>query len=557
MKTKCNFIFFLVLILAIGCVSPPKKEQPKPSAQLKETTLPQPTPEVTLKELVIPQKEEAKRVPEKLFSFFARDASIQDVLLAFSREGDLNIVIDPEISGKVTVDLKRVTLREALDAILFPLGWTYRIDGRFIQITRPQMETRLFTLNYISTKRTGKRDVYASTGGGIQAAGTTIGQQGIVSTGTTRAGYSDLISTDEMDMWREIQGGLEVIIFGSPDDREKNGDKEKATLTRVDGKGKKLAINKSTGVILVNDYPINLNKVASYLEMVEGSSQRQVTIQAKIMEVILSDDYKAGINWKVIEGLPRSINLSWGLTDKAGTTGFPGGTTGEDAETIATPGTFNIKPFGGTFAIGALGAEVALSDIVEAIAEQGDVKILSNPTLSTLNNQKAIIRVGDQDVFFIVGAVATESTVTQTIQPVTIDIGIILDVTPQIAEDGTILMSIHPSITHKTGEKTSPDGRTTFPLLSVRETDTTVRVRDGQTIIIAGLMAERRENTSIGVPVLKSVPLLGGLFKYKSENKRNAELVIMITPTVQIGKKVEDFTKKNRTNKIEAPRPSR
>ena len=549
MKTKCNFIFFLILILAIGCASPPKKEQPKPAAQLKETTLSQPAPEVTLKELVIPQKEEAKKVPEKLFSFFARDASIQDVLLSFSRESDLNIVIDPEVSGKVTIDLKRVTLREALDAILFPLGWTYHIDGRFIQITRPQMETRLFTLNYITTKRTGKRDVYASTGGGIQGAGTNIGQQGIVSTGSTRAGYSDLISTDEMDMWRDIQGGLETIIFGSVEEKEKAADKEKAALTRVDRKGKKLAINKSTGVILVTDYPINLNKVASYLEMSEGSSQRQVTIQAKIMEVILSDDYKAGINWKVIEGLPRSVNLSWGLTDKAGTTGFPGGTTsstsgtsGTTSGTLATPGIFNIKPFGGTFAIGALGADVALSDIVQAISEQGDVKILSNPTLSTLNNQKAMIRVGDQDVFFITGAIATQNTVTQTIQPVTIDIGIILDVTPQIAEDGTILMSIHPSITHKTGEKTSPDGKTTFPLLSVRETDTTVRVKDGQTIIIAGLMAERKENTSIGVPLLKSIPLLGYLFKYKSEEKRNSELVIMITPTVQIGKKVEDLT---------------
>jgi MSHA type pilus biogenesis protein MshL len=547
MKTKCNFIFFLILILAIGCASPPKKEQPKPAAQLKETTLSQPAPEVTLKELIIPQKEEAKKVPEKLFSFFARDASIQDVLLSFSRESDLNIVIDPEVSGKVTIDLKRVTLREALDAILFPLGWTYRIDGRFIQITRPQMETRLFTLNYISTKRTGKREIYASTGGGLQT-GALLGQQGAVSTGGTRTGFSDLVSIDEMDIWVEIQRGLETIIFGSVDEKEKAADKEKAALARVDGKGRKLVINKSTGVIWVTDYPANLNKVASYLETVEGSSQRQVTIQAKIMEVILSDQYKAGINWKVIEGLPRSINLSWGLTDKTGTTGYPGGTTSTTSGTttggIATPGTFKIKPFGGTLAIGALGTEVALSDIVQAISEQGDVKILSNPTISTLNNQKAIIRVGDQDVFFITGAIATQNTVTQTIQPMTIDIGIILDVTPQIAEDGTIIMNIHPSITEKTGEKVTPDGKTTFPLLSVRETDTTVRVRDNQTIIIAGLMAEKKEEAAIGVPLLKSIPLLGHLFRYKTENKKKSELVIMITPTLQVGKKVEDLTQR-------------
>jgi type II secretory pathway component GspD/PulD (secretin) len=261
------------------------------------------------------------------------------------------------------------------------------------------------------------------------------------------------------------------------------------------------------------------------------------------MEVILSNAHKEGINWKVIEGLPRATNVAWGLTNKAGTTGYTG-TSSTDTGTISTPGVFKIAPLGGTFSLGAAGTEVVLSDIMQAIAEQGDIKVLSSPTISTLNNQKAIIRVGDQDVFFITGAVSTQTTVTQTIQPMTIDIGIILDVTPQIAEDGTIIMNIHPCITDKTGEKTAPDGTSTFPLLSVREADTTVRVRDGQTIIIAGLMQEKIEEDYTGVPVLQSLPLMGGLFQYKTGTKKNSELVIMITPTLQVGKKVEDFTKK-------------
>jgi MSHA type pilus biogenesis protein MshL len=419
------------------------------------------------------------------------------------------------------------------------------------------METRLFKLNYIATKRSGKREVYVSTstGGGLQSS-SLPGQQIALSPGGARTGYTDLITVDEIDLWKEIHGGLESLIFGTVVEKvsEVPSEKEKTTWTRVDEKGKKLIINKSTGTIMVTDYPLNLNKVASYLETVEGSSQRQVTIQAKIMEVILSDDHKEGINWKVIEGLPRSINLAWGLTDKAKTTGFPGSTTGylsgasttggTAASTIDTPGVFKIAPYGGILALGAAGTEVALSDIMQAIAEQGDVKILSSPTISTLNNQKAVIRVGNQDVFFITGAVATQNTVTQIIQPMTIDIGIILDVTPQIAEDGTIIMNIHPSITDKTGEKTTPDGKSTFPLLSVRETDTTVRVRDGQTIIIAGLMQERTQENYTGVPVLHSIPLLGGLFRYKTGTKTNSELVIMITPTLQVGKKVEDFTAK-------------
>jgi MSHA biogenesis protein MshL len=556
MKIKILLIFFMNLLLVVGCASPPKKERTKLPSQMAEPTKPQPPPEGKLKELVIPQREEAKKVPEKLYSFFARDSNIQDILLAFSKESEYNIVVDPELSGKVTIDLKRVTLKEALDAILSPLGWTYYIEGRFIKILRPQMESRLFTLNYIATKRGGKREIYASTGGGLQTAALS-GQQ--VTGGTSaRTGYSDLVSVDEIDLWKEIQKGLEVIIFGSSEVKEKEpaSDTEKTIWTRVDGKGKKLIINKSTGVILVTDYSPNLNKIASYIETVEGSSQRQVTIQAKILEVILSDEHKEGINWNVIEGLPRSVNLAWGLTDKAGTTGYPGGTTGylstgassgistTGATTVQIPGTFKIKPYGGLLAIGAGGAEIVLSDIMQAIATQGDVKVLSSPTISTLNNQKAIIRVGNQDVFFITGAIATQTTVTQTIQPMTIDVGIILDVTPQIAEDGTIIMNIHPSITEKTGEKVTPDGKTTFPLLSVRETDTTVRVMDGQTIIIAGLMQEKKEESYTGFPVLQSVPLLGGLFRYRSETRKNSELVIMITPTLQVGKRVEGLTTK-------------
>jgi len=553
MKTKVLFILFVSLLWAVGCASPPKKERAQLPPQKAESSKAQPPVEEKLKELVIPQREEAKKIPEKLYSFFARESNIQDILLAFSKESEYNIVIDPELVGKVTIDLKRVTLREALDSILSPLGWAYHIEGNFIKIKRPQMESRFFTLNYLATRRSGKREIHASTGGGLQT-GTLQGTQASPGSQGARTGFSDLISVDEMDLWKEIQKSLEAIIFGSVDEKAKevSSEAEKTAWTRVDGTGKKLIVNKSTGVILVTDYPVHLNKVASYLETIEGSSQRQVTIQAKIFEVILSDENKEGINWKVIEGLPRSVNLSWGLTNKAGTTGFPGVSGGfalgdtTTGTTIQTPGTFRVRPYGGLFAIGAGGTDVALSDIMQAIAEQGDIKVLSSPTISTLNNQKAIIRVGNQDVFFITGAIATQTTVTQIIQPMTIDVGIILDVTPQISEDGTIMMNIHPSITEKTGEKVTPDGKTTFPLLSVRETDTTVRVKDGQTIIIAGLMQEKNEDTYIGVPVLHSIPFLGGIFRYRSEKKRTAELVIMITPTLQVGKRVEDFTNKSR-----------
>jgi len=567
-KNKLFFIPFLVLWLAVGCATPPKKEEAKLPSPVAEPLKPPSPPEEKLKELLVPQREEAKKPPEPVYSLFVREASIGEVLLTFSKESECNIIIDPGLSGTVTIDLKQVTLKEALEAILSPLGLTYSAEGKFIKVFRPKMDTRLFTLNYIATKRTGRRQVYATTTGGTQpmpsayggyggmpptglAGMPTTGVPGVtpgITPTAARMGYTDLISVDEVDLWKELQKGLEAIIFGPMVEQEKEGAPEaaKETWTRVDQKGKKLIINRSAGLIWVTDFPNNLNKVASFLERIEGTSQRQVTIQAKILEVNLSDEYKAGINWKVIQGLPRSVNLAWGLTDQTGTTAFPGGLTGYPGlgATVAAPGTFKINPLGGVFAIGPGGVEVPLSDIMQAISQQGELKVLSSPTISTLNNQKAIIRVGNQDVYFITGAVSTLGTVTQTSLPVTIDVGIILDVTPQIAEDGTIIMNIHPSITEKTGEKPSPDGKTTFPLLSVRETDTTVRIRDNQTIIIAGLMQEKIEKTYIGVPGLKSIPLLGALFRYKAEKKRNVELVIMISPTLQVGKPVEDLAKK-------------
>src|SRR4030043_2437326 len=144
---KIFLLIFLSLSWLVGCATAPTKERVKLPSQQVEAASPQPPPEEKLKELVVPQMEEAKKVPDKLFSIFARDSNIHDVLLAFSKESELNIVIDPELIGKVTIDLKRVTLKEALDAILFPLGWTYRLDGKLIKVLRPQMETRLFTVN--------------------------------------------------------------------------------------------------------------------------------------------------------------------------------------------------------------------------------------------------------------------------------------------------------------------------------------------------------------------------------------------------------------------------
>jgi MSHA type pilus biogenesis protein MshL len=558
-------VWGFVLACLIGCATP----QSKPLAPEVQEEAPRAVPSLPsagLKEMPVLQVEREQKVPEKLYSLSARDSDIQEVLLSFSKESELNIVVDPDVTGKVTVDFKEVPLRDAFDYLLGPLNLVYVKKGLFVRVSKPRMETRFFTLNYVSTRRIGTRTVTASSGssessGSIEIPGTERGALGSarLSAGSEDRNLSSLATFDEADFWGEVQRELEAVVFGRPPEE---GDGEgfsvggHEAVMRADEEGRKLVINRMTGVIMVTDYPSKVREVADFLSSVQASVQRQVMIEAKIIEVILAKDYQMGVDWSFIQSLPRMTNLAWGLTDGK-TTGFPGSTSGYlgtdsgdsdgglQAGSIDTPGTFHLSPFGGVFAIGGAGSEVFLRDILDAISEQGDVNLLSSPRISTLNNQKAIIRVGDQDVFFVQGAVATESTVLQTTQPYTIDIGIVLDVTPQIGEDGMIIMNVHPSISDKTGEKTSPDGVTTFPILSVRETDTTIRVADGQTIIIAGLMREKKDRKVTGLPFLQSVPKLGPLFSHTSEISSKSELIIMLTPTIMEGPEIAQVTQRD------------
>jgi MSHA type pilus biogenesis protein MshL len=519
-----------------------------------------------LEELPLLQVEREQKVPEKLYTLSASDSDIQAVLMGFSRQSELNIVVDPDVSGTVTVDFKEVSFEEALDYLLGPLGLVYVRRGSFIRVSKPRMETRFFTLNYVSTRRAGTRTVTATSGstessGAIEMPGLEGQQLGRASlrSSTEARNTTSLTSLDEADFWGEIQRELEAIVFGKSSEEGGNegyGLGENEAVMRADEQGRRLVINRMTGVVVITDYPSRIKEAEKFLSSVQASVQKQVLIEAKIVEVILAEGYQMGVDWSFIQTLPRVTNLAWGLTNRDQTTGFPGTTSGYlgtdsgdsdgglQAGGIEAPGTFNLSPFGGIFAIGGGGTEILIKDILEAISRQGDLNVLSSPRISTLNNQKAIIRVGDQDVYFVQGAVATESTVLQTTQPFTIDIGIVLDVTPQIGDDGMITMNVHSGISNKTGEETSPDGVTTFPILSVKETDTTIRVADGQTIIIAGLLQEKEEKNVSGLPFLKSIPKMGALFSHTSERSRKAELIIMLTPTVMEGKGITQVTQR-------------
>jgi MSHA biogenesis protein MshL len=466
------------------------------------------------------EDETAKGEPRKLFTLAVRDVDIRDVLRTFGKRTDLNIIVGPDVKGTVTADLKRVTLEEALSAVVSPLGLEYTRTGNFIRVFLPTLETRIFTVSYLSTTRTGGTSLSA-TAGGARGGGIGAGGGG----GGSGAGASSSVSSaDSVDFWGDIEKNLGNLI-------SKEG---------------KVVVNKTAGIVAVTDLPRNLQRVARYIELIEGSVQRQVLIEAHIVEVTLTRDYEAGINWSLI---PRDLRIAplgkvsgtlSTTTAAAGTAGTAGAAATAAAvigQTLATASTaFQIG-----FVTQAFGQTLNL--LIRALSTQGQVNVLSSPRIATLNNQKAVIKVATDDVFFTTTRTREPTTgvETTTVTPQTITEGLVLDVTPQIADDNSVIMNIRPSISERVGQATSPDG-STVPIISVRATDTVVRALDGQTVIIGGLMQQRKTRNQQGIPGMQDVPVVGSFFRNRVEQSNKTELVILLTPNVIIGRRTTDLS---------------
>lgn len=468
---------------------------------------PAPQPRSSVKSLLVSPIAEEPRGPQELISFSVKNVEIKDVLLGLSRMSKANIVFEQDIAGKVSVDLKDVTIDEALKDLLSPMGLEFTRDGRTIHITKQKLQTRIFALNYISTRRSGESQVAATSGGGTStaagAAGTTAPAAptagGAAAGADQSTGFSRVKGEDSTDLWKEVEENLKKLL--SP----------QGTYT----------INKMAGIVVASDFPSQLDRLARYFDAVETSVRRQVLIQAEILEITLTEDFGYGIDVAGKKRLGAFKALEPGLT------------AGGPARTIfsqllgARPGILNIGL-----------ADATVSIVLDMLQEEGKVRILSRPSVSTLNNQKAIIKVATDEPFFettttLVQGVGSQSSVTTT----KVTIGIVLSVTPQISSDGYIIMDIHPSVTDSTRTKEfkTQNVETSAPIVDVRETNTVLRVKDGESILIAGLVKTSSTRQVREVPLLSKIPLLGLLFKRVDDSSKNTELVIKITPRIVAG----------------------
>jgi MSHA biogenesis protein MshL len=503
------------------------------------------------------------------FALNIKDANLREVLLLLAKGSSYSLIMEPGIDVVLpALDLKNVTMEEALQSLLPSLGLEYRLEGNLLRVNRPKMQTRIFYLNYIAAARKGKRDMRMSSrsqvgggasnqgGGGSSGGGSGGGNSGSGGGGgSSSENESTIVTSNNSEVWADLQLGLENIIFASREAGDSVLQTESgpiATSSR-DAAGRRLLINPQAGVIMIHAEALSIDEAATYIEAVEGSIQRQVLIEARVVEVTLAKDYQLGVNWTAI--LNPTSHFSGLLPDLNGVVKPSVGlNTGSAINQNVNASMGHVQYAIGNGKIGA---------VIDALSRQGQLRVLSSPHVSTMNNQKAVIRVVREEVFFTQSATVSQGigpTVTvQDIQNQIVPIGVVLDIIPQIASTGEITLSINPSISElvevRTFSASNGQAITTQPVIDRRDLDTVARVHSGETVLIAGIMRERKSEDLRGVPWLMHLPIIGNAFRRTEQSTARTELVIFITPTLLSGKPFEDLTEQEiqRLKQLEQP----
>lgn len=460
-----------------------------------------------------------------------------------------NLVLEPGDSVPITLKLKNVTLIEVLDAVRDAYGYDYRRISSGFLVTPPSLQTKLYQLNYIDMERRGTSRMRVASGQVGQSSSGNQAQGGTPSSGVSQSsGLSEppgavfndgaangsgsaqvreitgtSVSTrSSSDFWHDLEVSLRALLGAAP--------------------GRTVVINAQSGIVAVRALPRELRDVTTFLQTLQSVSTRQVMLEAKILEVELSDGFQTGINWAAI-GQNGSQTYSGFQTGPQN--GFNSMNLLNQPSQPITVGPGNAltstvtNSVGGAFALAVNTAN--FSTYIELLGTQGKTRVLSSPRVSTLNNQKAVIKSGS-DQYFVIGVstntlVGTSSSTNLNVDLAPFFSGVALDVTPQISAEGDVILHIHPTVSQVTSnvQQLTVNGvADSLPLAlsQVRESDSVVKAKSGQLIVIGGLMQSTRTEQVYKLPGLADIPLVGNLFKSTQRTEVHTELVILLRPIV-------------------------
>ncbi len=463
-----------------------------------------------------------------------------------------NMLVHPDVSGTISANLKDVTLVETLEAVRDMYGYDYRIDGTRITIRPLTMQTRMFHVNYLTAQRRGLSNLRVSStsinsngnsnnnnnnqngsGNGGQDSGNGNNDGGNGANGQNfQRDSTDVRTRSEIDFWGDLKEAIGAIV-GSTEG------------------GRSVVVSPHSGVLVIRAMPDELRNVDAYLKATQLSVDRQVILEAKILEVELNDSFQSGINWAVFRNGRANRVTSGMIGPGASLTPRPGaglsaplqngsGLVSDAGFSLSNAATAAGSLFGFAFQSNNFAA------LISMLESQGSVHVLSSPRIAAVNNQKAVLKIGT-DEFFVTGITnnintTNNSTVvspTVTVQP--FFSGVVLDVTPQIDDKGNILLHVHPSVSQVTTVNKDVDlgsgGILRLPLAAsaTSELDSIVRGQNGQVVAIGGLMRQAASGDTDQLPGADKVPLLGTLFGSRSRTTQKRELVVLIKPTIVEG----------------------
>jgi len=524
-QSKLKIALSSLLLTLAGCQSTPdhpvdmNEGLEQAISETKTLNSPKPltqVPNSVQQELMLQNMTQAKQglLSEKRLEISATSVAAKDFFTAIVEGSDYSIAIHPDVSGSITLNLTDVTLTEAIEIIQDIYGFDIRVNGNVIQVYPSGIRTETMALNYLFLKRFGTSSTSINSGGvsendpnsgsnnnnGGNNNGNRGGSNNNQSSQNGQSNGINIYTENESDFWTELKETLTAFV-GTED-------------------GRSVIVSPQAGLVTVRGLPAEITAVKQFIADTETHLHRQVIIEAKIMEVTLNDDYQQGVHWNEVLG-------SLGKTDL----------------TFSTSGNIQgnaiSSNIGGATALSFSGPD--FSGVIDLLQTQGNVQVLSSPRITATNNQKAVIKVGE-DEYFVTDVSSTTTTGTSTTTTPEVELtpffsGIALDVTPQIDKDGSVILHVHPSVTLTAEQnKTIQLGAETLllPLAQsrVRESDTIIRAKSGEIVVIGGLIETYKIDKESKTPLFGDIPLLGGLFKSVSETTQKRELVILLKPVV-------------------------
>ena len=468
-----------------------------------------------------------QRLPEPKLDLLVNDVPARDVFLAIVADTRYSMLMHPDVAGSLSLTLRGVTVLETLEAIRDVYGYDFKMVGRRITVYAPSLQTRIFTINYPYAERTGSSSLRVASGGLQGDSNRSSRRNSSDDSSDSQNENSVVMTSSRTDFWGELTDAVESMLRG--------------------GVGRNVTTSPQAGIMVVRAMPDELRQVARFLKEAQIAVERQVMLEVKIVEVELNDGFQSGIDWS---GLGSGGGVSGALGSIGGNTtgnslvsgvqsGLPGFAAG--AASAISGGVGLPSAASGLFGL-ALAAD-GFQAVLGFLETRGGVQILSSPRIATLNNQKALLKVGT-DEFFVTnvsgGGTSTDNNNSNnsnaalpTLSLTPFFSGISLDVTPQVDSTNNITLHVRPSVTAVSEKVKEVDlgtvGNYRLPLASsaVNEFDTMVRIQDGNIVAIGGLMQLQSSRRSSGMPGTVSA-LLGN----RVSSGRKRELVVLIKPTI-------------------------